>query len=144
MRVLAIDWGVKRTGLAICDELGLTVRPLTTLHGASRKLIPQIANLVIEHEVEQVVVGLPLGANGGVGDAALRVQAFVDVLKATLTCPVVTWNERLTSYAADEWMKEQGYSSREREQRSDEIAAAILLEDYLSVAGKQEDLPNDA
>ncbi len=133
MRVLAVDWGKKKTGLAVSDELGITVRPLTTLRNLPPAgLIQRIADIVAEDNIQCVVVGLPLAADGSTNDAAERVARFVERLRPALACPVETWNERLTSYAADEWMKERGYSREERDRRSDEVAAAILLEDYLA------------
>lgn len=131
-RTLAIDWGQKRTGFAICDELGMTVRPLETVRGPKETVLQRVVELISDYDVQRIVVGVPLGAEGQIREAAERILALVEELKGMVTCPVYTWNERLTSYAADEWMRERGYSARERQQRSDEIAAAILLEDFLA------------
>ncbi|MBX7224250.1 MAG: Holliday junction resolvase RuvX [Blastocatellia bacterium] len=134
MRTLAIDWGAKKSGLAVCDELGLTVRPLATVRGNAENQLRELQEIIHSEEIARIVVGVPLSADGLTGDAANRVLAFIETLKSQVSCPIVTWNERLTSFAADEWMRERGYSFKERQRRSDEIAAAILLEDFLSSA----------
>ncbi len=133
MRILAIDYGEKRLGLAISDELIMTARPLATiLRVPKEKSFARIKNYVQELDISQVVVGLPLRLDGTIGDAALRVEKFVARLKAIIPCPVVTWDERLTSYEAEERMRDCGLSLSERRLRIDEFAALIILEDYLT------------
>jgi putative Holliday junction resolvase len=135
MRVMALDYGTRAIGVAISDELKLTVRPLTTLRRERQSrasLGERIAALVAEQEVETLVVGLPLRMDGTVGDAAERVMRFIRELQSKLQIPVVPYNERLTSREADEILRERGADARERRARSDEIAAAIILQDYLS------------
>lgn len=134
MRVLAIDYGTKAIGIAISDELRLTVRPLTTLHPRKqnrRQIIEQIIQLIDEYEVSQIVVGLPIRMDGAIGDAAQRVQSFVAELQNALSLSIVTQDERLTSREAEEIMRELGFDIRKRKEKSDEYAAAIILRDYL-------------
>lgn len=134
MRVLAIDYGTKAIGIAISDELRLTVRPLTTLHPRKqnrRQIIEQIIQLIDEYEVSQIVVGLPIRMDGAIGDAAQRVQSFVAELQNALSLSIVTQDERLTSREAEEIMRELGFDMRKRKEKSDEYAAAIILRDYL-------------
>lgn len=142
MRVMALDYGTRAIGVAISDELKLTVRPLTTLRRERRSrasTLERIATLVIEQEVETLVVGLPLRMDGTVGDAAERVLRFIRELQGQLQIPVVPYDERLTSREADEILRERGADARERRARSDEIAAAIILQDYLSDHGRSDE-----
>src|SRR5438132_1473084 len=132
MRVLAIDYGERRLGLAISDELNITARPLATILRAPKPAsFARIASLVAEHEVGQVVVGLPLRLDGTRGDMAARVEKFIATLGRHLNCPVQPWDERLTSYEAEARMRAAGLSVAERRARVDEFAALVILEDYL-------------
>lgn len=134
MRAMAIDYGSKAIGVAISDELRLTVRPLTTIRRrrqSRNQIIAQIKALLEEHEAAELIVGLPLRLDGTVGEAAERVQAFIAELQKAMTVPVVAQDERLTSYEADELMREQGFDLRQRKEKSDEYAAAIILREYL-------------
>lgn len=131
---MAVDYGSRATGIAISDELRITVRPLTTLltdRGKSKSTIDRIVALAHEYNVATVVVGLPLRLDGTKGEAAALVGRFVKRLQERLTVPVVMQDERLTSRAADERLREQGADMNRRRLHSDQIAAAILLEDYL-------------
>ena len=134
MRIMAIDYGSKAIGVAISDELRLTVRPLTTLrrHKQSRnQIIAHLQNLIEEHEIAELVVGLPLSLDGSFGDAAERVMVFIGELKKTISIPIIEQDERLTSREAEEVMRELGFDLRKRKEKSDEYAAAIILQDYL-------------
>jgi putative Holliday junction resolvase len=134
MRVMAIDYGAKAIGVAISDELQLTVRPLITIRREKRKyaqIIEQIGALITEHEIGTLVVGLPLNMDGTRGPAVARVESFIEDLRGSLSVPIVTVDERLTSYEADRMMREMGMNERERRARSDEYAATIILQDYL-------------
>lgn len=134
MRVMAIDYGTKAIGVAICDELQLTVRPLTTIRREKQNQMPvveRIGELAREHEVAVLVVGLPLNMNGTRGDAAEKVEKFVADLRPHLSMPIVLIDERLTSYEADQILREMGVNQKERKAKSDEYAAVLILQDYL-------------
>jgi len=134
MRVMAIDYGSKAIGVAISDELRLTVRPLTTIRcrrQSRNQIIAQIKSLLEEHKAAELIVGLPLRLDGTVGEAAERVQVFIAELQKAIAVPVIAQDERLTSYEADELMREQGFDLRQRKEKSDEYAAAIILREYL-------------
>ncbi|MCI0524044.1 MAG: Holliday junction resolvase RuvX [Acidobacteria bacterium] len=134
MRVMAVDYGSKAIGVAISDELRLTVRPLATIRREKRKyaqVIERIGALITEHEIGTLVVGLPLNMDGTRGPAVERVESFIEDLRRSLSIPIVTIDERLTSYEADQMMREMGMNERERRARSDEYAATIILQDYL-------------
>ncbi len=134
MRIMAIDYGSKAIGVAISDELHLTVRPLTTLRRnkqSRNQIISQLHNLIAENEIAELVVGLPLSLDGSFGDAAERVRVFINELKKTISIPIIEQDERLTSREAEEVMRELGFDQRKRKEKSDEYAAAIILQDYL-------------
>jgi putative holliday junction resolvase len=133
MRALAIDLGSKRIGVAVSDGLGITVRPVETIRRSSRERdIARIKFLVEDLEAEAVVVGLPLRMDGTVGDAAQAAMRFVERLRDGLDVPVFSQDERLTSYEAEQMMIERGLGREERRARSDEFAAMLILQDYLS------------
>jgi putative Holliday junction resolvase len=133
MRVLAIDLGSKRIGTAVSDALGITVRPVETIRRSNARLdIARLRSLAEELEAEAVVVGLPLKLDGTAGDAAQATMRFVDRLQGEIRVPVFMQDERLTSYEAEEIMIERGLKRQERRARSDQYAAMIILQDYLS------------
>ena len=135
MRVLAIDLGTKNIGTAVSDALGITVRPVETIaRSADERDIARLKFLVEDLDAEAVVVGLPLRLDGTAGDAAQTVMRFVEKLSARLDVSVFTQDERLTSYEAEQMMIERGFNATERRARSDEFAAMIILQDYLSTA----------
>lgn len=132
VRTLALDVGERRIGVAVTDRLGLTVqgRPTWT----RRRLDEDIAyfrSLVETEEIGQVVVGLPLHMNGSESPQSRRVQAFADRLRQDVPVPVVLWDERLTSFAADQELEEMGMSWRRRRRHVDRMAATLILEDFL-------------
>lgn len=134
MRAMAIDYGSKAIGVAISDELRLTVRPLTTIRRrrqSRNQIIAQIKSLLEEYAATELIVGLPLKLDGTVGDAAERMNAFIAELQKAILIPVIAQDERLTSYEADEVMRELGFDFRQRKEKSDEYAAAIILREYL-------------
>jgi putative Holliday junction resolvase len=135
MRVLAIDLGTKNIGTAVSDALGISVRPVETIARSSDdRDIARLRALVDDLEAEAVVVGLPLRMDGTIGDAAARAMRFVEKLRAKLEVAVFMQDERLTSYEAEQMMIERGFAKNKRRARSDEFAAMIILQDYLSMA----------
>jgi putative Holliday junction resolvase len=139
MRALAIDLGSKNIGIAISDALGLTVRPLETIRRSSdEKDIARLKFLADDLEAEAVVVGLPLRMDGTIGDAAAATLRFAEKLRARIDVAVITQDERLTSYEAEQIMSERGFSRSKRRARSDEFAAMIILRDYLAATKADE------
>jgi len=132
LRLLGIDFGLKRIGLAISDDEGLWALPLTTLErrddrGAAR----QIARIVEQEKVGGLVLGEPLLLDGSRGEAAERVLRFAERLRRTLDLPLELISETLTSAAAEERLREAGVDFRKNPQRVDAVAAQILLQDAL-------------
>ncbi len=133
MRVAALDVGDARIGLAVCDELGLTVRGVGIVHrvGGVRDL-EEIAERLAPYEPAQLVVGLPLNMDGTEGKQATRVRAFAARLGAHLGVPVALWDERLTTVEAEQTLRSTGMSRARRRALVDQEAAAIILESYLA------------
>jgi putative Holliday junction resolvase len=136
--VIGIDAGERRMGVAISDELRLLATPVCVLQRA-RGLAPVLDALseMAEREgVAQVVVGLPLNADGSVGQQARRVQDFARVAERVLGLPVELWDERLSTQEAEAIVRAQGRNTRRLRQRGelDAIAAAVILQDYLDHA----------
>jgi putative Holliday junction resolvase len=132
-RVLALDVGAKRVGVAVSDELRLTVRPLKALRGTNwKQLLRALSELCVEFDVREVVLGLPLRLDGGEGDAAKGVRNVARKLELSLRIPVAFQDERLTSKAAESALRREGLDEREVFENADSEAAAIILGDYLS------------
>ena len=132
MRVLGVDHGTVRIGLAISDELKFMAHPLEVFPAEPfSAFLERLKSLIREKEVELIVVGIPRNMDGSYGPAAQKVQEFVAVLKEALTIPVRTWDERLTSVQAHRFLTEANVSGRKQRGRVDKSAAAILLQSYL-------------
>ena len=123
MKVLALDYGAARTGVAVSDATGTIARPLgVVMRAASEDGLAELRSLVLEHAVECLVVGMPLTLRGERGPQALETDAFVDVLRDAVDVPVETYDERFTTALA---MRDGGAADE------DARAAAHLLESYL-------------
>jgi putative Holliday junction resolvase len=132
VRVLAIDHGSKRMGLALSDELKLIAQPLEFFPAEPlAAFVARLQELIRQKEVEQILVGLPRNMNGSYGPAAEKVQEFVAVLQGALTVPIKTWDERLTSVQANRMLIEGQVRRQARKGKVDQTAAAILLQSYL-------------
>lgn len=129
-RILGVDFGRARIGIAVSDELGLLAHPVKTIL-ASRDAGKQIGEMVREKNVERVVVGLPRHMNGSVGEAAGEALAFAEKLRTLLPCEVVTWDERLTTIAANRALRDGGRKTRDSRKVVDQVAAQMILQGYL-------------
>ena len=129
---MALDVGGRRIGVALSDTTRVLASPLTTLRAEPRdRVLSEIAALVQRHEVVEVVVGLPLTLSGEVGPQAHLVQLFVEQLQGVLTAPIHLFDERLTTVAAERMMLDLGMKPEQRKARIDEVAASIILQDFL-------------
>ncbi|MDR2141730.1 MAG: Holliday junction resolvase RuvX [Deltaproteobacteria bacterium] len=132
-RILALDVGEKRVGVAVTDPLGLTAQPLKVLprrpHGA---FLESVAGLCREYEVELVVLGLPRRTDGRLGPEAQRVLALAHQFRSRLGLVVTTWEEWLTTAQAERVLKSDGLNSRQRREVVDKMAATLILQGYLS------------
>ncbi|HEX8473676.1 MAG TPA: Holliday junction resolvase RuvX [Pyrinomonadaceae bacterium] len=130
---MALDFGTRRVGVAISDELQLTVRTLPALRRTNWKsLVRALAELQQSFDVRMVVFGLPLRLDGTEGDAATEARRLAHNLSLTLQLPVHLQDERLTSRAAEEHLRDEGFKRADIKQRVDSEAAAIILRDFLS------------
>jgi putative Holliday junction resolvase len=137
MRILAIDYGTKRVGLALSDETGTIAQPLGFLPAEpAAKLFDLLKETVAERTVQEILVGIPRNMNGTYGPAADKTREFVAALKQVLTLPVHTWDERLTTVQANRFLIETGMRRQQRKERVDQTAAAILLQSYLDRANR--------
>src|SRR5262245_60264363 len=128
--ILALDFGRARIGAAISDELQMLAHPLETIP-ANKQAAQRIAEIVRERKVDHVVAGIPRQMNGQIGAAATELIEFVEKLRAILPCPVVTWDERLTTVAAQRALREAGKKTRDTRSYVDQVAAQMILQSYL-------------
>ena len=132
-RILALDYGTKRVGVALSDELGWTAQPLETFERRTLdRDVAHIAALVTTHEVGRVVLGLPLQLDGREGPAIQAMRDFLTHLEQGLSVPVVLWDERMTTKAAEDLLIAADVSRKKRKGAVDRVAAAILLQSYLA------------
>jgi putative Holliday junction resolvase len=132
-RILSLDLGTLRVGVAVCDELRMTVRPLQALPRTSwKRLLLAVSELCRQFDAESMVIGLPLRLDGSEGDAALEARRIARNLSLSLKLPIHLQDERLTSKEAEAALREAGYKGTEINARIDSEAAAIILRDYLS------------
>ena len=132
MRYLAIDHGLKRTGMAICDPQETIASPLQVIQtNNSQQLIQKIQQLINEHNIEAVVMGLPLNDDGSQGQQAKLVLRFTDRLKKHIQIPIHFQNEYLSTFQAKEKIQDAELTLKEKKKRLDAIAAAQILEDFL-------------
>ncbi len=132
MRILAIDHGTKRIGIAISDELQMIAQPLEFIPAEPfARFLERLRELLREKQVELILVGMPRNMDGSYGPAALKVQDFVAVLNNAVTIPIKTWDERLTSAQANRLLIQGEVRRDKRKQKVDKMAAAILLQSYL-------------
>jgi putative Holliday junction resolvase len=131
-RVLALDLGERRIGVALSDVYGSLATPLMTISAKPRpEAIREIAKLVADYQVAELVIGLPLTLRGEIGPQAQSVKSFAGEIAKALSIPVYFFDERLSSAAADHMMRELGIKLEKRKQHIDQIAASIILQDYL-------------
>ena len=132
MRILALDHGTKRIGIALSDELKMIAQPLEFVAAEPFiEFVTRVKEIIREKEVELILIGMPRNMDGSYGPAALKVQEFIAVLKDLVAIPIKTWDERLTSAQAQRFLIEGGVRRQERKQKVDKMAASILLQSYL-------------
>jgi len=140
--ILGLDFGQARIGVAISDELQLLAHPLETISARERSE-SRIAKIVHDKNVDQVIVGMPRQMDGQIGSAATAVLQFVEKLRTILPCPVVTWDERLTTVAAHRALRDAGKKTRHTRGYVDQVAAQIILQSYLDRRGHDVQLNSD-
>jgi putative holliday junction resolvase len=132
MRILALDHGTKRVGVAVSDEMHIIAQPLEYIAPEPFAVfLARLKQIITEKEIGQILVGMPRNMDGSYGPAALKVQAFVAALKDAVTIPIKLWDERLTSTQAQRFLIQGGVRRDQRKEKVDKTAAAILLQSYL-------------
>jgi putative Holliday junction resolvase len=131
-RVMALDLGKVRVGVALSDPLGYTAQPLLTLWRKSRSEdLRSLLRLIRKYEVVEIVVGNPLHMSGDISPWAAKVQAFAGELRERSGLPVQLWDERLSSIAAHEILDEAGHGKRDRKYVIDQVAAVVILRGWM-------------
>jgi putative Holliday junction resolvase len=131
MRILALDHGTVRIGVAISDEMKMIAQPVQYVDAQPPEKIIQYIKQEWEGKLELILIGMPRNMDGSHGPAAEKVKAFVEMLSEKLTTPIRTWDERLTSAQANRVMIEADVRRDKRKQKVDSMSAAILLQSYI-------------
>ena len=143
-RLIAIDLGAKRVGVAISDELRVTARPLDVIQRRSWKdLLSRVAAIIETYDARGLVIGLPLNLAGTEGPVAADARRIAENFRRSLSVPVFLQDERLTTLAAQSKMQLEGLNSQEIEDRIDSESAAVILRDFISANQPRDELPND-
>lgn len=129
-RILGIDFGRVRIGVAVSDELRLLAHRVVTIE-ASPQAVKQIAEIAREKDVERIVIGLPRHMDGHLGESAVEAQAFAQKLQQKVSCEVITWDERLSTVAANRALRDAGQKTRTSKKIVDQVAAQMILQGYL-------------
>jgi len=131
-RILAIDYGSRRMGLAVSDALGITAQGLDTLERKNKRSdFARIERIIREYQVAEIVLGNPLRMNGEEGTQSRKVAEFADELRRRFALPVHLWDERLTSSEANRLLRESEVSLHKRAQAVDRMAATLILQSFL-------------
>lgn len=133
MRILGLDYGSKRIGVALCDELGLTGQGLTTITWKNKdQVVRALEVLIRSYGVEKIVIGYPLRLDGTEGIQCEKVNRFARLLEARLSLPVIKWDETLSSQTAEDILIQSRMRREKRKQIVDKMAAGIILQGYLN------------
>ena len=140
-RLLALDLGTKRVGVAVSDELRITVSPLPAIERRSWKdLLRRVADIIESYNAQALVIGLPLSLDGAEGSAAREARATAAKFRRSLHLPVYLQDERLTTSAATAHLKEAGRNEREIEQQVDSESATVILGDFIALSERAQGL----
>ncbi len=130
--ILGVDFGDSRTGYAVSDTLGFSAHTLETYHEKNMsKVANHTAELAKNLGAEKIVLGFPKNMNGTIGDRGKKTKALVKLLKELIDCPIILWDERLTTVSAHNLMNETNVRGKKRKDSVDKIAAAFILQGYL-------------
>ena len=133
MKIMAVDFGDSRTGLAVCDKSEFVASPLTVIIEYNfEKCAEKVAEAAKAEKAELIVVGYPKNMNGTIGERAEKCSAFGDKLKALTGIPVIMWDERCTTVSAHNYLNETNVRGKKRKAVVDAVAATIILESYLA------------
>ena len=139
LRILGLDYGEKRIGVAVCDELGITAQGLPTLIRQTQKHDLEVLNRWIQqYSIEKIVIGYPLRLDGSEGIQCEKVKRFALLLEKKFLLPVMKWPETLSTKEAEEILISSGVRWRKRKEKVDRLAACLILQSYLDQISKSE------
>jgi putative Holliday junction resolvase len=137
LRILGLDYGEKRIGVAICDELGLTAQGLSTIIRKNKKHDWEILeSLVKNYKVDKIVIGYPVKLDGSEGIQCEKVSRFAALLEKTFALPLIKWQETLSTKEAEEILINSGVRWEKRKKMVDKLAACLILQNYLDSISK--------
>ncbi|MDD3413026.1 MAG: Holliday junction resolvase RuvX [Lachnospiraceae bacterium] len=143
-RILGLDFGSKTVGVAVSDSLLITAQGVEIVRRKSenklRQTIARIEEIIVEYQVKTIVLGLPKNMNNSEGERAEKTKEFKEALERRTGLPIILWDERLTTVAADKAMIETGIRREDRKKYVDEIAAIFILQGYLDYLKNQKDI----
>ena len=147
MRILGLDFGSKTVGVAVSDELMITAQRVETIHRKSpnklRQTLARIEALAGDYGAERIVLGYPKNMNNTEGERCEKTREFAEALERRMGLPVLLWDERLTTVAAEHAMIEMGIRREHRKEHSDEIAAMLILQGYLDRLHNSQNMESD-
>ena len=139
MKIMAVDYGDARTGLAVCDRTEFLASPIGTIEERNAQLLAmKVAHMAQQYEVGEIIVGLPLNMNGSRGPRAEKCEAFANMLNELTEIPVNMWDERSTTVSAHNILNETNVRGKKRKAVVDTVAATVILEAYLEYRRKNQ------
>ena len=133
MKIMAVDYGDARTGLAVCDRTEFLASPIGTIEERNAQILAmKVAHMAEQYEVGEIVVGLPVNMNGSEGPRAQKCRAFAETVQLVTEVPVVMWDERSTTVSAHQILNETNVRGKKRKGVFDTVAATLILEGYLA------------
>lgn len=138
MKIMAVDFGDARTGLAVCDRTEFLASPIGVIQERNfEACIQKVAHMATQYEVHEIVVGYPKNMNGSIGPRAEKCELFAQKLKELVNLPVILWDERSTTVAAHNILNETNTRGKKRKAIIDSVAAVLILEGYLALRKNQ-------
>jgi len=132
LRILALDFGEKRIGVAVSDEMGLTAQGVSTvIRKNNRQVIEELRQLINRYGTDQILIGYPLRLDGSEGIQCEKINRFAGFLETAFGLPVIKWDETLSTKEAEEILRESNIHWKKRRQVVDKLAATLILQDYL-------------
>ena len=132
MRILGLDYGSKRIGVAVCDELGMTAQGLATIIQKNRQqTLEEIAGFIRTYNAEKIVIGYPIRLDGSEGIQCEKINNFASILESTFSLPVIKWDETLSTKEAEEILTRANIARNKRRNIVDKLAASLILQGYL-------------
>ena len=140
MKIMAVDLGDARTGLACCDRTEFLASPIGVIHETDfNEIIRQVAVASVEYDVKEIVVGYPKNMNGTIGERAETCEKFANILSQLVDVPVKLWDERSTTVSATNYLNETNTRGKKRKEVIDAVAATIILESYMEYRKNHKD-----